>query len=171
MAPKFDYSNSQSCIILNIPPSLQVLSGARENALAESESILQSSRGAGSIWKCLEVQVRATRVSGRLEYSFQTELHFTDGIYGTPYMDTHLADKPISNEYFHIFDDEHDLWSPMSCEEEYRLARWCIKYNLSTVAMNDLIRNPTMATVSNITLPNTVFKQLNKMSYAMGINS
>ena len=31
--------------ILNAPPSLQVLSGARENALAESESTLQSSRG------------------------------------------------------------------------------------------------------------------------------
>jgi len=29
--------------ILNAPPSLQVLSGARENALAESESTLQCS--------------------------------------------------------------------------------------------------------------------------------
>jgi len=43
-AQKFDYSNSQSRSILNAPPSLQVVSGARENALAESESILQSSR-------------------------------------------------------------------------------------------------------------------------------
>ena len=33
------------CSILNAPPSLQVLSGARENALAESESTIQSSRG------------------------------------------------------------------------------------------------------------------------------
>ena len=32
-----------SCSILNAPPSLQVLSGARENALAQFESILQSS--------------------------------------------------------------------------------------------------------------------------------
>ena len=31
--------------ILNAPPSLQVLSDARENALAQSESTLQSSRG------------------------------------------------------------------------------------------------------------------------------
>jgi hypothetical protein len=31
--------------ILNAPPSLQVFSGARENALSESESTLQSSRG------------------------------------------------------------------------------------------------------------------------------
>jgi len=38
--------------ILNAPPSLQVLPGARENALAESESTLQSSRGG---WEHLEV--------------------------------------------------------------------------------------------------------------------
>jgi len=41
-----------SCSILNAPPSLQVLSGAPENALAESESTLLSSRGA---WEHLEV--------------------------------------------------------------------------------------------------------------------
>jgi hypothetical protein len=34
----------KSCSILNAPPSLQVLSGASENALAHSESILQNSR-------------------------------------------------------------------------------------------------------------------------------
>jgi hypothetical protein len=38
--------------ILNAPPSLQVFSGARENALAESESTFQSSRGG---WEHLEV--------------------------------------------------------------------------------------------------------------------
>jgi len=38
--------------ILNAPPSLQVLSGAREDALAESESTLQISRGG---WEHLEV--------------------------------------------------------------------------------------------------------------------
>jgi len=42
----------QSRSILNAPPSLQVLSGACENALAESESTLQSSRGG---WEHLEV--------------------------------------------------------------------------------------------------------------------
>jgi len=41
-----------SCSILNAPPSLQVLLGAPENALAESESTLLSSRGA---WEHLEV--------------------------------------------------------------------------------------------------------------------
>jgi len=38
--------------ILNAPPSLQVLSEAHENALAESESTLRSSRGG---WEHLEV--------------------------------------------------------------------------------------------------------------------
>jgi len=38
--------------ILNAPPSLQVQSGAHENALAESVSIVQSSRGG---WKHLGV--------------------------------------------------------------------------------------------------------------------
>jgi hypothetical protein len=51
-APKFDYSNTQSRSILNAPRSLQVLSGARENAPAESESTLQSSSGG---WEHLEV--------------------------------------------------------------------------------------------------------------------
>jgi hypothetical protein len=41
-----------SCSILNAPPSLQVLLEAPENALAESESTLFSSKGA---WKHLEV--------------------------------------------------------------------------------------------------------------------
>jgi len=40
------------CSILNAPPSLQVLSGAWENALAESENTLQSSRGG---WEHREV--------------------------------------------------------------------------------------------------------------------
>jgi len=43
--------------ILNTPPSLQVLSGACDDALAQSESILQSSRGG---WEHLEV-LRSTR--------------------------------------------------------------------------------------------------------------
>ena len=47
----FDYSNSQSSSILNIPPSLQVLSEAPENDLEESEITLQSSSGA---WEHLE---------------------------------------------------------------------------------------------------------------------
>jgi hypothetical protein len=38
--------------VLNAPPSLQVLSGARENTLAQSESIMQSCRGG---WEHLEV--------------------------------------------------------------------------------------------------------------------
>jgi len=37
---------------------------------------------------------------------------------GTPHLDNHLAGKPISNEYFDVFDEESDLWSLFSCEEE-----------------------------------------------------
>jgi len=34
--------------------------------------------GIGSIRKCLETLARATGVSGRFAYSFQTEVHFAD---------------------------------------------------------------------------------------------
>jgi len=77
-APTFDYSNSQSRSIQNTPPSLQVLSEASENALAEFESTLQNFRGAGNIWKYIEAVERVTGVSGRFAYSFRTELHFAD---------------------------------------------------------------------------------------------
>ena len=40
-------------------------------------------------------------------------------MYCTPELDNHLAGKPISDEYFDIFKDEIDLWSPFSGEEEY----------------------------------------------------
>ena len=92
-------------------------------------------------------------------------------ICGTPLLDNPLAGKPISNEYFDVFDDEIDLWSPFSCEEEYRLAHWCVKHNLSRAAINELFRNLMMATVSNFASSNTLFKRLNVMSCAMGIDS
>jgi hypothetical protein len=67
----------KSYTIQNVPPSLQVLSGAYEKALVESESTFQSSRGgAGSIWNHLEALARATRMSGRFAYCFQTKLLF-----------------------------------------------------------------------------------------------
>jgi len=47
-------------------------------------------------------------------------------IYGAPYFDNRLAGKHISNEYLNIFDDEIDLWSPLSSGEEYRLAYLCL---------------------------------------------
>jgi hypothetical protein len=37
----------------------------------------------------------------------------------TPHLDNSLAGKPISNEYFDIFDIEMYLWPPFSWEEEY----------------------------------------------------
>ena len=92
-------------------------------------------------------------------------------IYGTPHFDNHLAGKPIGNEYFDIFDNEIDLWSLFSYEEEYQLVHWCVKHNLSRAAIDELFRNPTMATVSNFTSSHTLFKRLNEMSYTMGIDS
>jgi len=86
-------------------------------------------------------------------------------------MDNRPASKPISNEYFDIFDDEIYLSSPFSGEEEYRLAHWCLKNYLSSAAINERLANRTMATVSNFTSSHTLFKRLNKMSYMMGIDS
>jgi len=83
-------------------------------------------------------------------------------IYFTPHLDNNLAGKPISNKYFDIFNDTIDLWSPFSCEEEYRLAHWCLKHNLSTAAINKLFRNPTMATISNFTSTHTLFKKVER---------
>jgi hypothetical protein len=54
VAPKFGYSYSQSHSILNAPPWLQMHSGAGENALAESQSTLQTSRGGWEHLKVLE---------------------------------------------------------------------------------------------------------------------
>jgi len=92
-------------------------------------------------------------------------------IYGTPHLDSSSAGKLISNEYVDIFDHEIDIWSPFSCEQEYRLAHWFVKHNLSRAAINARFRNPTMATVSNFTSSHISFKRLNKMSYTTGINS
>jgi len=92
-------------------------------------------------------------------------------ICGTPQLDNGLASKPMSNEYFHIFDDEIDPLSLFSCEDEYWLAHWCVKHNLSRAAINEHFRNSTMSTVSNFTSSNTLFRMLNQMSYAMGVDS
>jgi len=70
--------NDESHSILNTPPSLQVLSRASENAFAESGSSLQRSMGGLSVWKYLEVLVRATSVSGRFAFGFSTEFHLAD---------------------------------------------------------------------------------------------
>jgi hypothetical protein len=49
-----------SLSILNLPPSLQVLSAVPENALAQSESTLLSSRG---VWEHLEVLKSTDKVA------------------------------------------------------------------------------------------------------------
>ena len=64
-APKFSYSISQISEHLRMP--LQIL---RTLCLAPG--------GPGSIWKYLEVLVRATGVLGRFVFGFRTDLHFAD---------------------------------------------------------------------------------------------
>jgi hypothetical protein len=92
-------------------------------------------------------------------------------IYGTPHLDNRLASKPSSNEYFDVLDHGIDLWSPFCCEEEYRLAHWCIQHTMNRAALNERFRNPTRATVSDFTSSNRLFKRLHEMSYPMGIHS
>jgi hypothetical protein len=92
-------------------------------------------------------------------------------IYGSPHFNNRLSSKRISNKYFNIFDDEIDLCSPLSCEEEYRLAHLCVKHYMSKAAINKHFWNPTMATISNFTSSHTLFKRLNKMSETIGIHS
>jgi len=95
---------------------------------------------------------------------------FRTRIYGTPHLDTCPTGQPISNDYFDIFTEEIDPWSPFCCQEEYQLAYWCIKHNLSRAASDELFRNPTMATFTNFTTSHTLFKVLNEMFYAMRID-
>jgi len=92
-------------------------------------------------------------------------------VYCTPQLYHRPAGKQISTKYFVIIDDEANEWSPIACEDEYRLAHWCVKHNLRRAVMKKLFRNPTMATIRNINLSQTLFKRFNEMSYAMGINS
>jgi hypothetical protein len=47
------------------------------------------------------------------------ELPVRRHIGSTPHLHNRLAGKPISNEYFDIFNDEIDQWSPFSCKKEY----------------------------------------------------
>jgi len=86
-------------------------------------------------------------------------------------LDNLVVSKPISNEYFDILDNEIDLGLLFSREEEYQLVHRCVKHLLSRAAINELFRNLMMATVSNFTSSHTVFKGLNEMSYAVGIDS
>jgi len=50
--------------------------------LQSLRALCKAPGGAGSIWKYLEAQVRATGVSGRFAYGFWTKLHFADVLGG-----------------------------------------------------------------------------------------
>jgi hypothetical protein len=89
----------------------------------------------------------------------------------TQHLDNRPAGKLISNEYFDVLEDEIDLWSLLSCEEEYGLAHWCVMHKLSRATINELFRNSTMATVIIFILSHALFYRLNEKSYAMGIVS
>jgi hypothetical protein len=64
-----------------------------------------------------------------------------------------LTRQPISNECLDMLDNDVDLWSMSFCKEEYWLAHWCVKHNLSRAAINELFQNPRMVTVSNFKFP------------------
>jgi len=46
--------------------------------LQSLRALCKAPGGAGSIWKYVEALVRASGVSGRFVYGFQTDLHFAD---------------------------------------------------------------------------------------------
>jgi len=92
-------------------------------------------------------------------------------IYGTPHWVSCLGGKPVSNEYFNIFNDEICVCSLFSCEEEYRFTHCCDTYNLSRGAIIKRFNKPTMPTVSNFASSHTVFARLKVMSYVIRIDS
>jgi len=92
-------------------------------------------------------------------------------LHGTPHLDIRLASKPTNNEYFNIFDNEIDVWSPLLCQEEAWFVKWCIKHYLSRAAIHELLRNRTMASGSIFTAFLPSFERLNEMSCVMRINS
>jgi hypothetical protein len=112
-----------------------------------------------------------TEADSKNTYSDPEQQHVRTCIHGTPLLDNCLVGNHISKDYFGIFDNEMDLWLPFSCDEEYRLAQCCIEYNMSRAAIYKLFRNPMMATVTSMTSSHTLFKWLNKISNAMGIDS
>jgi len=89
----------------------------------------------------------------------------------TPRLDNRLACKPIGKKYFHIFDNEIDLWSRYCCLEDFDLAHWCVTYNVSRAAVIELFRNLMIATGSNFSSSHTLFKRLHQMSYTIARNS
>jgi len=92
-------------------------------------------------------------------------------IYGTTHFDHHPAGKPICQKYFDMFHSEIDPRVPCACNEDDRLAHMCIEPTLRRAVINELFRNPTLATVSNFASSHTSFKRLNKTINAMSIDS
>jgi hypothetical protein len=89
---------------------------------------------------------------------------------GSADLDNQLARKAISNEYFDMFEDAIVLGSQFSCEEEYCLAHWCVKLNLSRAALNELFKKSMMPIVRNFVSSHPLIQRLNEMSYPMSID-
>jgi len=73
-------------------------------------------------------------------------------IYGTQHQDNLLPGMSIITDYFIIFEVGIDLWSPFTCEEEYRFIHWCVKHSLNRAGINKLFWNRRMATGRSCTL-------------------
>ena len=92
-------------------------------------------------------------------------------ISATPHWENQLTGKTIGNQYFNILDDDPDLWSPFSCEEEYWLAHQCVEHILRGAVIYGHFGNCMMPTVRISTLSHTGIKRVTEISQAMGIDS
>ena len=71
-----------------------------------------------------------TATNSRSEFVIPKAPSVRTGICGTPHLDNCPAEKPTSSKYCKIFDSQIDPCVPLCCEE-YQLACWSVKYNLS----------------------------------------
>jgi hypothetical protein len=81
-------------------------------------------------------------------------------------LDSCEAGKAIDDD-FDILDDKIDQWAPFPCEQEYRLAHWCVKYKLSRVAIDELMK--LQGVNMNFTSAYTLYNKIDEMTYALGI--
>jgi len=77
---------------------------------------------------------------------------------------------PIRKKYFNFMYEDIDLWTLFPCVEEFRWVHWCVMHNWSRATINELFRNPIMATVSKFTSFHIEFKGLNEMLFVIGFN-
>jgi hypothetical protein len=76
--------------------------------------------------------------------------------------------RKAGNSIFHILNYELDPQVQFFCEQEYRLAHWCVKYELSMAAVNELIKLHRIDT--NFTSVYTLYTEIDEMPYKLGID-